>query len=125
MFALSRRQFLASSAAVGAAAGLSLSSRPALAAAEDVSIALGLVTYMWGADWDLPTLLANCKKANLLGVELRTTHAHKVEPDLNDKQRGEGAAKFSDAGITCVRLGSDERPCKPAAELQQEATDAR
>ena len=39
---------------------------------------LGLVTYQWGADWDLPTLLANCKKANVLGVELRTTHAHKV-----------------------------------------------
>ena len=22
---------------------------------------LGLVTYMWGADWDLPTLIKNCE----------------------------------------------------------------
>ena len=21
---------------------------------------LGLVTYLWGRDWDLPTLIANC-----------------------------------------------------------------
>src|SRR5256885_9147701 len=56
----------------------------------------------WGAEWDLPTLLENCKKTNVLGVELRTTHAHKVEPDLNDKQRAEVAARFADSGVTCV-----------------------
>lgn len=123
MFSLSRRQFLASSAAAGAVTGLSLPSRSALAAPEDVSIALGLVTYQWGADWDLPTLLANCKKSNVLGVELRTTHAHKVEPDLTDKQRGEVAAKFSDSGITCVGIGSDERLCNPDAAVHKKAID--
>ena len=39
---------------------------------------LGLVTYQWGKDWDLPTLIANCVKTGLLGVELRTQHAHCV-----------------------------------------------
>ena len=29
-----------------------------------------LVTYMWGADWDLPTLIANCEAA---GVGRRRT----------------------------------------------------
>ena len=86
-----------------------LFSRTASAADDTPAIAYGLVTYMWGADWDLPTLLANCKKTNCLGVELRTTHAHKVEPDLNDKQRAEVAARFADAGVTCVGIGSDER----------------
>ena len=33
---------------------------------------LGLVTYLWGRDWDLPTLIANCEKTGFLGVELRT-----------------------------------------------------
>ena len=36
---------------------------------------LGLATYQWGKDWDLPTLIANCEKAGLSGVELRTQHA--------------------------------------------------
>src|SRR5687767_5045438 len=114
MTMLSRRQLLASSAAAGGALALSpLFSRTARAAEDAPAIGYGLVTYMWGADWDLPTLLANCKKTGALGVELRTTHAHKVEPDLNDKQRSEVAARFADAGVTCVGIGSDERMCSP------------
>ena len=37
---------------------------------------MGLVTYLWGQDWDLPTLVANCELTGYLGVELRTQHAH-------------------------------------------------
>src|SRR5262245_37178537 len=114
MFMQSRREFLAAVGAGGAACALaSAFPRAARAASEEPAIAYGLVTYMWGAEWDLPTLLANCKKANVLGVELRTTHAHKVEPDLNDKQRAEVAARFADSGVTCVGIGSDERLCNP------------
>jgi sugar phosphate isomerase/epimerase len=108
---LSRRDFLAATAATG----VSLAALPTgtRAASDTPAIAYGLVTYMWGAEWDLPTLLENCKKTNVLGVELRTTHAHKVEPDLNDAQRAEVAKRFSDAGVTCVGIGSDERLCSP------------
>lgn len=116
---VSRRRFLASSAAVGLA---SLALRAARSA-EDVAIGFGLVTYMWGADWDLPTLLANCKQTNVLGIELRTTHAHKVEPELNEKQRAEVAARFADAGITCVGIGSDERLCNPDAARHKQALE--
>ena len=66
------------------------------------AIAFGLVTYMWGADWDVPTLLANCKKTNVLGVELRTTHKHGVEPNLDDKQREAVRKQFVAAGVTLV-----------------------
>ena len=31
---------------------------------------LGLVTYMWGTDWDLPTVLKNCRETGFTGVEL-------------------------------------------------------
>jgi len=124
MFTFSRRRFLASSAASGAACGLAAWwPQRAKAAADPPAIAYGLVTYMWGAEWDLPTLLANCKKTNVLGVELRTTHAHKVEPELNDKQRAEVAARFADSGVTCVGIGSDERLCNPDPARHKQAIE--
>jgi len=122
MATFTRRQFLASSAAAGAMAGLALAPRTA-AAADEPAIAFGLVTYMWGADWDLPTLLANCKKTNVLGVELRTTHAHKVEPTLDDKQRGEVAARFAGEGVVCVGIGSDERYDSPDPAVVKKAVE--
>jgi hypothetical protein len=30
----------------------------------------GLVTYLWGQDWDLPTLITNCEKASWKGSTL-------------------------------------------------------
>ena len=45
---------------------------------------LGFCTYLWGQDWDLPTLIANCEKAEILAVETRTEHPHGVEPSLNE-----------------------------------------
>lgn len=68
----------------------------------------GLVTYMWGADWDLPTLLANCEKAGALGVELRTGHAHGVEPDISADKRREVRKRFADSPVKLVGLGSNE-----------------
>src|SRR2546425_119269 len=124
MQTISRRQLLASSAAAGGACALaSITPQRAKAASDQPAIAYGLVTYMWGADWDLPTLLENCKKTNVLGVELRTTHAHKVEPDLNDKQRAEVARRFADSGVTCVGIGSDERLCNPDPAKHRQAIE--
>ena len=40
---------------------------------------LGLVTYNMAKDWDIPTIINNCTETGFEGVELRTTHAHKVE----------------------------------------------
>ena len=54
------------------------------AAAGALAMQLGLVTYQWGADWDLPTLIKNCEKTGFRGVELRTTHKHGVEPSLDE-----------------------------------------
>jgi len=67
----------------------------------------GLVTYLWGQDWDLPTLIANCEKARVLGVELRTQHAHGVESDLNTRQRREVKKRFADSPVTLVGLGTN------------------
>jgi sugar phosphate isomerase/epimerase len=83
-------------------------------------LAFGLVTYMWGADWDLPTLIKNCEKSGVRGVELRTTHAHGVEPSLNEQQRMDVRRRFSDSKVTMVGIGSNERFDSPdAAELKK------
>ncbi|MCE9527317.1 MAG: sugar phosphate isomerase/epimerase [Planctomycetales bacterium] len=121
----SRRDFLSSTAARAAgAACTSLLAKTARAAAEPPAIQFGLVTYMWGADWELPTLLKNCKKTGVLGVELRTTHAHKVEPDLDDAGREKVRNQFAESGVTFVGIGSDERfdnpdPAKVKAAIEK------
>ena len=68
---------------------------------------LGLVTYLWGQDWDLPTLIANCEKAGILGVELRTQHAHGVESDLNARQRRNVKRRFENSAVTLIGLGTN------------------
>ena len=105
-----RRDFLKTSTALGVAlAAGPLATRFALAADKPGSkMKLGLVTYLWGKDWDLPTLIANCEKSGVQGVETRTTHAHGVEPALNIKQRLEVKKRFSDSPVEFVGPGSNE-----------------
>jgi len=68
---------------------------------------LGLCTYLWGQDWDLPTLIANCEKTGYLGLELRTQHAHKVETNLNTAQRAEVKKRFADSSVKCLGYGAN------------------
>ena len=67
---------------------------------------LGLVTYNWGAEWDLPTLLKNCEATGFAGVELRTQHKHGVEITLDAMRRQEVAKRFADSPVRLVGLGS-------------------
>ncbi len=67
---------------------------------------LGIVTYMWGAEWDLPTLLKNCSETGFQGAELRTTHKHGVDIPLNRQQREEVRMRFADANVELIGLGS-------------------
>jgi Xylose isomerase-like TIM barrel len=67
---------------------------------------LGMVTYMWGAEWDLPTIIRNCSQTGYEGVELRTTHKHGVEVTLNRQQRADVQKRFADSPVELVGLGS-------------------
>jgi sugar phosphate isomerase/epimerase len=67
---------------------------------------LGIVTYNIAKDWDLPTLLAKVEKLGYAGVELRTTHAHKVEANLTKAQRDEVRKRFEDSGVQLAGLGT-------------------
>ncbi|MFC2116078.1 sugar phosphate isomerase/epimerase family protein [Bacteroidota bacterium] len=102
----SRRSFLQKSLLAGV--GLSLIDPfSAHAMMKESKMKLGLVTYQWGKDWDLPNLIANCEKAGFLGVELRTQHAHGVETSLTASQRTEVKKRFADSPVTCVGYGSN------------------
>jgi sugar phosphate isomerase/epimerase len=67
---------------------------------------LGLVTYNLARDWDLETLIARAAEAGFEGVELRTTHAHGVEPDLDREHRARIRRRFAAAPVRLVGLGT-------------------
>lgn len=97
---MTRRGFLGSGVAIAAIPSLS-------AAAKSSGMKFGLVTYQWAKDMDLPTLIAACEKSGLLGVELRTEHAHGVEPSLSKAQRKEVRKRFADSPVELVGYGSN------------------
>lgn len=67
---------------------------------------VGLVTYNLAKDMDVDSIIATCFKAKIQGVELRTTHAHKVEVELSKEQRAEVKKKFQDSPVELMGLGS-------------------
>ena len=124
---VSRRSFLAHGigAAAGICAGASLTScRYTVRAPVSKPTTLtrfGFTTYQWGKDWDIPTLIANCCKARVFGVELRTSqsYAHGVELELDGQQRREVRKQFEDSPVTLVGIATSERYDWPeAAKLE-------
>jgi len=105
-----RRDFLKQSMCLGAAAIAAGPLGKVLTVAAEkpgAGMRFGLVTYQWGRDWALPTLIANCERTRILGVELRTEHAHGVESGLNAQQRRDVKKRFDNSGVTLVGLGTN------------------
>src|SRR5215831_9603643 len=67
---------------------------------------LGIVTYNIAKDWDLDTILKRLEALGYAGVELRTSHAHKVEVNLTKAQRDEIRRRFEDSPVQIAGLGS-------------------
>jgi sugar phosphate isomerase/epimerase len=67
---------------------------------------IGMVTYNLGKDWDIETVIKNCQEARFDGVELRTTHAHKVEVNLTREQRDQVRTRFRNGDVQLMGLGS-------------------
>ena len=81
---------------------------------------LGTVTYNLAQSWDLDTLISMCQRTGFEAVELRTTHAHGVEPSLTVAQRADVKAKFAGSGVMFWGLGSVcEYHSPDPAELQR------
>jgi hypothetical protein len=131
---LSRRDFLSRGLCITtAAAAATLTSCDSLKTAETEKRAaltrFGFTTYQWGQDWDVPTLIANCSKAGVFGVELRTSqsYAHGVELELNAQHRREVRKRFEDSPVKLVGIATSERydwPEKAKLEAAVENTKA-
>jgi sugar phosphate isomerase/epimerase len=108
-----RRQFFRRSGlglgALGAVAGATFAVRDSQAASfvsGNPRMKIGLVTYNLAKDWDVETIIKNCQAARFDGVELRTTHAHKVEVELGKSERETVRKRFQDSDIQLMGLGS-------------------
>ena len=67
---------------------------------------LGLVTYNLAKNWDIPMIIKMCSETGFEAVELRTTHAHGVEPSLNEKQRKTVRKIFENSPVRLLSLGT-------------------
>ncbi|MFZ1291625.1 MAG: TIM barrel protein [Melioribacteraceae bacterium] len=70
---------------------------------------LGLVTYQWGKDWDIPTLIKNCTNAGIFGVELRVEHAHGVDIKITSAERIQVKKKFSESKVQILGMGTNQQ----------------
>lgn len=127
---VSRRELLKRGLQTGAVLSLATSrafQAPTRAAEQPGSkIRFGFVTYLWGRDWDLPTLIAHLTACETLGVELRTEHAHKVEPTLTAEERRDVRKRFEDSPVKLVSLGTNEAFDSPdAGKLKQSLERAK
>src|SRR5262249_18821180 len=106
---LHRRRFLQTGALTATAALALPDQTPAAgkpAVKKGPKFRLGLVTWNLAAKWELPTLLKVCKATGISPVELRTTHAHKVEPSLGKDRRKEVRKRFADSEVELWGCGT-------------------
>jgi len=122
----SRRQFGVALAG-GVAGWLTMGGRASAALSPmGEGIDFGLVTYMWGADWDLPTLLGNCEAAGVTAVELRVEHAHGVDVTLSAAQREAVRNRFEAGRVALLGMGTNFEFHSPdAAELKKHIEGAK
>jgi sugar phosphate isomerase/epimerase len=101
---------------------------PVFAAQRKSKMRFGFTTYLWGRDWDLPTLIANCTALKAYGVEMRVEmkSAHKVELDLDGAQRREVKKRFAGSPVKVIGLATGERFDSPdPAKLQASVEKAK
>jgi sugar phosphate isomerase/epimerase len=129
MKSLNRRDFVKTGLIAGSGfatfGSLAACSSQNVTAKPGAGMQLGLVTYLWGQDWDLPTLIRNCQESKVLGVELRTQHAHGVEPSLSAAEREDVKKRFADSAVTCLGYGSNQEYHSPDPDrLKQQIEDS-
>ena len=109
----SRREFLSRSSklAVGivgaSTAACSAQQATTQQSSSQSAMKFGLVTYLWGKDWELPELIRNCQRAGVYGVELRVNHAHGVGPQLSSRERAEVRMRFQYSPVELVGFGTN------------------
>jgi sugar phosphate isomerase/epimerase len=67
---------------------------------------IGVMTYTLAQKWDIETIIKNLSLAGYQTVELRTTHAHGVEVNIDQVQRAEVKKRFKDSPLEVISLAS-------------------
>lgn len=101
-----RRNFLVGTGLAAAGANAVSAQQQTQRAAPASRFKLGIVTYNIAATWDVPTILRVCRNVGLSSVELRTTHAHGIEPTMGADARREVRRRFADAGVEIWGCGT-------------------
>ncbi len=103
-----RKEFIRNLSLIAGGTALSSAFLSACSSLPGSEIKLGLVTYLWAKDWNIPTIIKNCTTSNVLGVELRIEHAHGVTLDLSAEQRKEVKRQFDDSAVQLIGMGTNE-----------------
>ncbi|MFW5831123.1 MAG: sugar phosphate isomerase/epimerase family protein, partial [Prolixibacteraceae bacterium] len=103
-----RKEFIRSMTAMAGASALPGSLFAMAENKKGDKMKLGLVTYLWAKDWDIPTIIKNCTEAKTEGVELRVDHAHGVGLDMSKSGRREVKKQFAGSPVAIVGMGTNE-----------------
>jgi sugar phosphate isomerase/epimerase len=114
-----RRDLLVSSLAVGAASTLVADTARGANPQTAKPLKLGLMSYTLAKDWDIDTIIKNCKETGFEHIELRTTHAHGVEVTMSKEQRQTVRKRFEDAGLKISLASAFEYHYPDAARLRK------
>jgi sugar phosphate isomerase/epimerase len=88
---------------------------------------LGAVTYNVLKDWDVETIIQKLQAAGFEAVELRTGHAHGVEPSLDAAARERVKKRFEQSKVRLLSFGStcEFQSPDPAERKKQVETGKR
>jgi sugar phosphate isomerase/epimerase len=93
---------------------------------EDPLLKLGLVTYNLAKSWDISEIIAKCEATGFEAVELRTTHAHGVEPTLSSQERKAVKERFGKSKVQLLSLGTTcEFHSPDPAEVRRNIEEAK
>ncbi len=118
-----RRNFIRNLSAATGAALLPGSLLAGSAPIRGSKMKLGLVTYLWAKDWDIPAIITNCTAAGIKGVELRVEHAHGVSLDMSKAERREVKKQFAGSPVQVVGMGTNEQYDWPEAEKLRQSIE--
>jgi sugar phosphate isomerase/epimerase len=76
---------------------------------DKIRMKLGMVTYQWGKDWDIPTIIRNLSEAGITGIEFRVDHAHGVTPSISKEKRKEIRKQFNQSKVEIVGMGTNQQ----------------
>ncbi len=124
---MKRRNFIKTAALTTSAAIVPISAQSAISAIRKPPtelnpnpLKIGIMTYTLAKDWDIDTIIKNLTETKYQSVELRTTHAHKVEVNLSPAQRAEVKKRFQDSPLEAISMASGFQYHSPdPAELKK------